>query len=534
MASAVRGVPLFHISPSKSYPAKTHILDLPVEVFVLILNLLWREDLLRCATVCSKWRDLALDVRWKEHSVGWDDLLRILGPLQSRRDEGGEYHLITRHLSVKDAIASVGWRRLDDLRKKITLLRIKTYLRADDIDYLENIHRALGPPHQAFFPKLRELVVCFQGSQPYEYDFLAGESLRCFRLDQIRSTRDRPEGDSRGILKTLATRSPMVEHIQVWSSDSPFINYGRFSNLRTLYHSGDFSVASWINLCTDCLLLEDVTLQKLQENLVDRETIALGPQLHQFPPLQILDIESIENKVLNSYILRTTNMPQLTELKVDTRQLISAEADGLISLLGSRSPFLTTLQVYGYKLEWAAFASFSRLRDLELRGRIRSWKAEHVERIVASLPDLDRLSIMSEEELDLDRTKPAFTLATLEKIAMRSRLSVLDIPLNALKIPWTSYPPSVTAKFGILVELGLEPVHIEPSAIEPFAKYLAQLCPKVEDFDALVLHPDPVEEAMEFPSDRTKEERTNKRVIETLFFDIRKEYEVSGSVPEGT
>lgn len=59
-----------------------HVQNLPVEIFALILKLLESPDLLRCATVCSQWKDLALDVKWKERKVELVDMFRALGSIE--------------------------------------------------------------------------------------------------------------------------------------------------------------------------------------------------------------------------------------------------------------------------------------------------------------------------------------------------------------------------------------------------------------------------------------------------------------------
>lgn len=531
MAFVSKATPLSSISSPQLFREKTHVLDLPVEVFDLILKLLASRDLLCCATVCSKWRDMALDVKWKEHLVDWGYLLRVLGPLEPCDDDPKEYRWVTQH-PISDAIASTGWRRLNELRKKITRLRVEIHLDPDDTDYLQNIHHALEPPHHAFFPKLRELKISFHLPQPHEYDLLAGGSLRSLRVDRALPYRyDAVEvvGDA---MESLALRSPMVEHIKVWASHSPFIDYGKFSKLRTLSHSGYFSVESWVNLCEGCPLLEDVRIRVAHEKLLGKEAIAIGPQMQQLPTLHILNVETIEDKVFIPYILQTTRMPQLRELTVNTLELRSAEADRLFSLLWRRSPLLTALEVHGRRLNWGGLASFRKLRDLDLYGRIGSWRTEHVERIITNLPDLRRLVIMSpQDELDVDRTKPPFTLAVLEAIAMQLQLHRLDIPLNALEIPWMSEPPTPAAKFGELVEFSFGPLHIEPSAMQPFAQYLAQLCPSAEDFESFIVHPHSTWQEMEVHVDLTREEITNKRRMESLFFDAQKERRVSDGAP---
>lgn len=400
------------------------------------------------------------------------------------------------------------------------------HLTLEDINYMRSIHNAVESPEQAFCPKLRELEVRFANLQPYEYHFLAGGSLRKFKLTWTPSNRNGLVEVYQGVIRGLASQSPMIEHITVFRSDSAFTNYGEFHKLRTLDHGGDFSVGSWIQLCEGCPLLEEVHIWWIQEDseLPDEDLIASAQDMQELAALRVLSLATIENGRFTSYILRTTNMPQLTKLEVNLEPLTSAEGDGLLSLSRRRSPLLTTLNLHAHTLDWVSLSLFGNLRDLEIYGTLGSWTTEHLERIIRNLPDLTRLVIAVSTENGIDRTKPAFTPAILEMIATRSRLDHLEIPLNALGVPWVSEPQTPTAEFDGLTALALDPLHIDPNAKEYFAKYLAQLCPTVESFETMPLHPHGVWSDDEPPWEITEEERKNMRVIENLFFDAQEEY----------
>ncbi|KAG8891233.1 hypothetical protein FRC01_014820, partial [Tulasnella sp. 417] len=362
---------------------------------------------------------------------------------------------------------------------------------------------------------LRELEVLFDDQPlPYGYDLLTGGSLRQFKLDRRINLMMEDEfgGVFEATLSNLALRSPLVEHISVLHSDSPFIDYGKFSNLRTLEHLGTFTVASWIEICARCPLLEDFSISWIKDDLVGENAItATGPQIQELPVLRVPDISSMHDPdgVASSHILRTTNMPQLRELKLNLYKLGSEEADGLMSLLSGRCPLLTMLKVISRRLEWGRLALFRGLRDLELQGELSSWTTEHLESIIGDLPNLGRLSIRGlYSSAFVDRSKPAFTPRILEAIAKTSQLRQLQIPLNALEIPWVQEPPAPTAKFAVLMDLSLGPLHIEANATEPFTKYLAQLCPTVNSFEAIPVHPQEVGFQNPWPELLTNEEKT--------------------------
>ncbi|KAG8924469.1 hypothetical protein FRC01_011456 [Tulasnella sp. 417] len=278
-------------------------------------------------------------------------------------------------------------------------------------------------------------------------------------------------------------------------------------------------------MCACCPLLEVVDIGWIEDDHVDEEAIvASGPQMQLLPVLRVLNISWMHDRdgVVSSHILRTTNMPQLMELKVSFYNLGSAQAGGLLSPLSRRCPLLTTLEVMGRTLEWGHLGLFSGLQDLELRGELSSWTTEHLESIIENLPNLGRLSIRPPSFGDVDRSKSAFTLTTLEAIAKMSPLCQLQMPLNALEIPWVQEPPVPTAKFAMLVKLMLGPLHIEANSVEPFAKYLAQVCPTVNCFKPIPIH---TQEAELEPHNRwllTNEEEISQKMMRTLFFNAQR------------
>ncbi|KAG9042359.1 hypothetical protein FS837_010964 [Tulasnella sp. UAMH 9824] len=477
------------VALSYHHPERMHIFDLPVEIFTLILKLLTSRDLLRCATVQYRW--------------------------------------VTKHSSTRDAVASAGWRRLNELQAKITRLRVQTHLISDDIDYIRNLQHAVESAHHAFFPNLRQLdVIDLDPSGPYMYDFLPGSSLQQFKLDWAPNYGNEPAGVFEGVINSVALRSPMVRHIKVFQSEWPFIDYGKFSQLQTLDHAGDFSVTSWRKLCAGCPLLEKVNIWWTQERLAGEDAPAFRPQTQELPALRVLNLVAIKDSGFNSYILRTTIMPQLRDLRVDLEELESREADGLLSLIGRHSPLISALRVTGSGFKSDTLGSFSRLQNLELYGRLSSWAAKDVEHIFESLPNLARLMIATPGPHGLERTRFGFTPANLETMATRCQLSSLQIPLNALEIPRAAETPNSAAEFDRLRSLVLNPLHIEPSALEPLAKYLAQLCPTLDHFEPTVVHPHETMSGADNTWWLTAEERANVEVLESLFWAAQKEYRV--------
>ncbi|KIO21483.1 hypothetical protein M407DRAFT_28937 [Tulasnella calospora MUT 4182] len=210
------------------------------------------------------------------------------------------YRWITKHSSIEDAVASAGWQRLNELRKRITRLQVEAHFVSEDIEYLRSLQHAVESPNHAFCPNLRQLDVYYDKRLPCKYDFLTGGSLRQFKLHWDPRDVKKHEGVFEGALNTVALLSPMVQQLEVPRLNSSFIDYGKFAKLRILDHSGDFSAKSWIQLCAECPLLENVKIGWTRNKLADeRAIIALGPQMQELPALHVLHITSIYDGEFN-------------------------------------------------------------------------------------------------------------------------------------------------------------------------------------------------------------------------------------------
>ncbi|KIO21486.1 hypothetical protein M407DRAFT_245459 [Tulasnella calospora MUT 4182] len=70
----------------------------------------------------------------------------------------------------------------------------------------------------------------------------------------------------------------------------------------------------------------------------------------------------------------------------------------------------------------------------------------------------------------------------------------------------------------MLQALALDPLHIEPRAMEPVAQYLAQLCPTVNTFDCVLLHPRETGTVDVDLDSFSEDETRNVAEMENLFF----------------
>ncbi|KAG9038312.1 hypothetical protein FS837_001282, partial [Tulasnella sp. UAMH 9824] len=474
-----------------------------------------------------QWKDVALDVKWKEHRVELSEMLRALGPVEPLPGDGKLFGFMTKYSNNKDAVATAGWKRLNELRRKVARIQVRMHLASGDIHYLMGLQRAVEPPHCAFCPELRHLDVKLDGQpEPCAYDFLAGEPLVQLNCTWTPTDSSKSSRAVAHALERVALRSPLVERLDVSGFNSRFINYGLFPKLRILSHHGDFSMESWPQLCTECPLLEEVYMRCWWKKPINEVATNTSPAMQALPSLRVLRTSEVEDRMLAASILRATSMPRLTELEFDLKQYWPEKLDTLIPLIRGRSPLLEKLSVRGDDLDWGSFSSFTGLRHLELLGNLNSFTTEHVTSIIGNIPNIASLSL-GFSSLEIDRITVAFTPALLEKMAEQChQLSELDVPLNALSIPWSSKPATPACQFKRLTYLALDPLNIEPRAKEPFARYLARLCPTVKTFETILFHPDE-SGTLAIPSDFAEE-----LVMESLFFKVQQEDEIPHRVSD--
>ncbi|KAG8994427.1 hypothetical protein FRB90_000434 [Tulasnella sp. 427] len=451
--------------------------NLPVEVFGLILRTLDSKHLLHCALVCKRWRDLALDVKWQEHVVGLADLLRGLGPAPSNRS----------HEETERAVASPGWLRVNKLRKMITKLKVSSSP-PTHISYLQHLQSAVEPPGQPFCPNLRSIELDRMLPQPDLYDFLVGASLQILILRHQSSSRTYLQTVVTKTLKKIAGRSPRVEDILAYSSSSAF-DFGVFPKLRVLTYGGNVSVASWNQLCAGCPLLERVNIWPPGRVQAAEDETGLS-----HPPAPTLPI-------LQNFV-----------------NIGKAEGGALLSLLRYRNPSMTRLKLKGDALNLATLGFFTQLRNLQLRAPLNTITIECLERIIKGNPHLIRLTISYTTDT---RIRPKLNPSLLETVAQACNdISVIRIPLDTLDTPWALEENIPLEQFKRLCELVLNPLHIQPNAIKPFARYLARLCPTLDSFDTSIMHPGRGQGIIN-SEELTHEEVESSALMEDLFYEAQ-------------
>ncbi|KAG9017983.1 hypothetical protein FRB90_012758, partial [Tulasnella sp. 427] len=266
-------------------------------------------------------------------------------------------------------------------------------------------------------------------------------------------------------------------------------------------------------LCAGCPLLEHAHIWRPRRRMQPvEETEPSDPQTPTLPVLQTLDIDSMKLASLVTYIMRKTHMPALTELEVDLANIGKAEGDALLSLLRSRYSSMTRLKLMGGALNLDILGFFTQLRDLEICVPLDAFTSKCLERIVKSNPHITRLVMYYAAQT---RSRPKIASSLLGTVAQAcDGISGIRIPLDTLDFPWVTQEKTPLAQVKRLKDLALDRLHIQPDAMTPFARYLARLCPVLETFQTIILHPGL--EGILVPEALTQEEYVNSNRMENL------------------
>ncbi|KAG8994430.1 hypothetical protein FRB90_000437 [Tulasnella sp. 427] len=229
----------------------------------------------------------------------------------------------------------------------------------------------------------------------------------------------------------------------------------------------------------------------------EEETGPSDLQTPTLPVLQSLEIGSIKLAGLITYIVKRTHMPALVELAVNLVNIDKVEGETLLSLLRDRNPSMKKLQLTGDALNLTTRGFFTQLRDLELCAPIDTYTSGCLERIIKSNPQMTRLVTYNTTE---PRTRPTLNTSFLETVAQACvREKTPPAQLKGLK------------------DLVLDPLHIQPDAMAPFARYLTRLCPVLDTFETTTLHPG--REGTFVPEALTREEYDSSKRMENLVYE---------------
>ncbi|KAG9018808.1 hypothetical protein FRB90_009278 [Tulasnella sp. 427] len=504
--------------------------NIPIEISLLVFKLLDSQNLLYCALVCKDWTDLALDIKWKENAVELTDLLRGLGSLEEPLNATDAHSCAMRETGgIERTLSSPGWLRVNDLRKKITRLKIVTPLDPDRLTYLAELLYSVESLGSPFCPSLRslELTGKLQPSHPI-YEFIAGNSLRQLVL----SLKPQPEAEIETALKTLTSNAPRIKDLAAMIPYTE-VGYGMFSELRSLRYGGIPSMLWWSQLCAGCPKLEDLwvctervfqtALEQLELAQKVRSQMGL-PAPYAFPSLRTLDLVRHQNgSYVKTLFLQSTEMPQLEDLAVNLSRMPLEDGNALIALLSTRSPRLSKILLEIDTLDWKILGAFRHLHDLTITGNPRTFDEEDLISLVKNLPEITRLLIKSTQLYSI-RSKPRPTTNLLENIAANcSSIREIQIPLNTTSAPCLGGNQECTplAGFTRLKTLSLNPLFIEPRSMGPFATYLAQLCPTAESFEPRLMHSDGADEGRYMTWALTPEETSNVIEMQSLFWEAQ-------------
>ncbi|KAG8985585.1 hypothetical protein FRB90_004613 [Tulasnella sp. 427] len=302
------------------------------ELRVTIFRFLQSSDLIKCAQVCRKWKDDALDVRWRFCAVGLRELMGKLAPMEEEEGENeyGDFCVVSGLPSLgrrscdpepwtvawwsipQTSVAELGedrWKDFLRLTAKVHIFSISTFLlHLDSVKLLKELLDSYGGP---LFPNIRRFEIwsdsafipmIFLGLVPGLKSALINGMDACGSDDGFDE-----------IFSQVSQSCSSIRHLELQTycaQSGP--EFDAFPELRLLeYSSRKFSGKSWTSLakCKE-LTEEDLLHVELEEIPKDLEANSF-----EFVSLRELRISGTK-KVETCILLNSTRMPSLQRLQL--------------------------------------------------------------------------------------------------------------------------------------------------------------------------------------------------------------------------
>ncbi|KAG8989414.1 hypothetical protein FRB94_014422, partial [Tulasnella sp. JGI-2019a] len=317
------------------------VLAIP-ELFISIFGSSTGRDLNSLALVCSSWKELALDIKWRTSTVPLTIFL-------SRMDQfyGGDFNAFGEPVSEDEVldISDEDWSNFQHYAQKVTRIRADLALLFESVAMIQ---RKIAITNQKLCPNLVYLEFGNLGVEDVgegndvdgTITMLAGPQLQT--LSVTRNGEDEEETIHR--LDLIASISPHITTIVVTPQPAYFPDYTIFKALRRLRIQGYAWRRAW-KIVSDCLLLEMLEIEDWRGFSVDGEELREdGGTEYFFPKLELLSMTSIRSYDADAtQIISVSSMPKLQSLKLIV-QLQTAYVQ-LLRRLRKTSPLLHSLHV---------------------------------------------------------------------------------------------------------------------------------------------------------------------------------------------
>ncbi|KAG8984651.1 hypothetical protein FRB93_006381 [Tulasnella sp. JGI-2019a] len=448
------------------------------ELLVSIFRLSTENDLNSLALVCSSWKDLALDIKWRTLTVPLTVLFKMLAPFC---DE--ELNEFCEPDDDELEISDDDWSAFQHYAQKVTRIKVDTPFYHESVIIIQ---RRLAITNQEICPNLVVLEL-EDVEEGFDLDgtlaILAGARLRTVSVAGNTTT----DEETIHRLKMLASLSARITNIVVSLQADDFTatpDYTIFQALRQLRIKGTVWRKGW-EVISDCPLLTMLEIEEedwMEKFMIGEDQGGDGRTEFFFPNLELLSVKSPSWSEIDAvHFITTSAMPKLQSLKFTIHQ--QAVYVQLLQHLRKTSPLLQSLHVEtdSFTLNPSVHAGdilkFSAIRKLVLETTF--FNDAMLEQIGSSLPELREFHIGIPPMGSYACNTSASTCGLLS-------LSIFCRSLEHLSIS-VSDPPDFHGRTSSdlknrahsLRRLRFYHLGIADKTSEGFADWVAMLCPRV-------------------------------------------------------
>ncbi|KAG8908073.1 hypothetical protein FRB99_000517 [Tulasnella sp. 403] len=429
-------------------------------------------DLKMVGSVCSIWREIAVDIEWA--SARLRALLRLLGPLTEV--PAPDYGLCVK---VRPNYEDLPERDRDlFLRRARRVAHIKNcdfYLHPKTVDLI----RRLAKEHDPLFPCLTTLSIDIIANVEPTVSVLFGPSLRYLDIHVGRGLRPHTW---EGVFQSIVTHSgqPFVQNL-IMTADwaEPPLRAPTLTDLRRLsLEECRINLNVWTTISS---------LPRLKDLIIRNADMSLPqayPKSFVFPALEKLDLGP-NRGTRTATIIQSSPMPVLQSFKIFDIKVLAEDLQTIADVLKERSPLIETLQISCGELtveRLRPFMELHNLRNYHILGKLDD-RASDVDfkSLAKTMACLEHLEISWTAGMDSSRHLTPSSLVALAEYA--TSLRSLEITVNCENFQLEDYPnlPRFKALKSLRITISssadLDPV--------PFAQFLQELCPNLSTMIAL-------------------------------------------------
>ncbi|KAG8992909.1 hypothetical protein FRB94_011184 [Tulasnella sp. JGI-2019a] len=271
------------------------------------------RDLNNLALVCSSWKELALDIKWRTSTVPLTVFLKRMAEFYRQ-----ELNTFRRNIYKDGALelSDEDWSNIQRYAQKVTRIRVDLNL---SLRSVAMIRRKTATTNQKLCPNLIYLEYEDLGLDSVEEGWdvdgtlaiLAGPQLRILSVTGNKHV----DADTIHRLEIVAGISPHITAIVVTPQVDDFPDYTIFKALRQLRVTGAVWWREW-EVISNCPLLEILEIEYWRGGSMISEQKEDGRTEFFFPKLEFLSVKRTRwNETEAVQLISGSSMPKLQSLK---------------------------------------------------------------------------------------------------------------------------------------------------------------------------------------------------------------------------